>query len=45
MVEKFDLEVQLKEKEYFIHHIKDRVTDDPLSPTSLTVNRKNQFQK
>lgn len=38
MVEKFDLEVQLKEKEYFINHMKDRVTDDLTSPTSPTVN-------
>lgn len=37
MVEKFDLEVQLKEKEYFINHMKDRVTDDLTSPTSPTV--------
>jgi len=38
MVEKFDLEVQLKEKEYFINHMKDRVTDDLLSPISPTVS-------
>ena len=37
MVEKFDLEVQLKEKENFIHHMKDRVGDDLLSPTSTHV--------
>lgn len=36
MVEKFDLEVQLKEKEFFINHMKDRVTDDLASPTSPT---------
>lgn len=40
MVEKFDLEVQLKEKEYFINHMKDRVTDELLSPTSLTVSER-----
>ncbi|CAF2372564.1 unnamed protein product [Rotaria sp. Silwood2] len=34
MVEKFDLEVQLKEKENFINHMKDRVTDELASPTS-----------
>jgi len=39
MVEKFDLEVQLKEKEFFINHMKDRVTDDLASPTSPTVRR------
>lgn len=49
MVEKFDLEVQLKEKENFIHHMKDRVGDDLLSPTSthnpisdLTMSDANQ---
>ncbi|CAF0796513.1 unnamed protein product [Rotaria sp. Silwood1] len=34
MVEKFDLEVQLKEKEHFINHMKDRVADELTSPTS-----------
>ena len=38
MVEKFDLEVQLKEKENFINHMKDRVTDELNSPTSSTVS-------
>jgi len=37
VVEKFDLEVQLKEKENFINHMKDRVTDELTSPTSPTV--------
>ena len=37
MVEKFDLEVQLKEKENFINHMKDRVADDLTSPISPTV--------
>jgi hypothetical protein len=36
--EKLDLEVQLKEKENYINHIKDRVGDDLVSPTSTTVN-------
>jgi hypothetical protein len=40
MVEKFDLEVQLKEKEYFINHMKDRVADELISPTTPTVNFK-----
>jgi hypothetical protein len=40
MVEKFDLEVQLKEKEYFINHMKDSVADDLLSPSSPTVNER-----
>jgi len=38
MLEKFDLEVQLKEKENYINHMKDRVGDDLMSPTSPTVN-------
>jgi hypothetical protein len=38
MVEKFDLEVQLKEKEHFINHMKDRVTDELISPSSPTVS-------
>jgi len=38
MLEKFDLEVQLKEKENYINHMKDRVGDDLMSPTSATVN-------
>ncbi len=38
MVEKFDLEVQLKEKEYFINHMKDRVVDELVSPLSPTVS-------
>ena len=38
MVEKFDLEVQLKEKENFINHMKDRVGDELLSPTTPTVS-------
>jgi hypothetical protein len=42
MVEKFDLEVQLKEKENFINHMRDQVTDDLTSPTSPTVNTRNQ---
>jgi hypothetical protein len=37
MVEKFDLEVQLKEKENYINHMKDRVGDELLSPTTPTV--------
>ncbi|CAF4108007.1 unnamed protein product [Rotaria socialis] len=36
MVEKFDLEVHLKEKENFITHMKDRVADDLTSPTTPT---------
>ncbi|CAF1214344.1 unnamed protein product [Adineta steineri] len=36
MIEKFDLEVQLKEKENFIHHMKDRVSDELVSPNSPT---------
>ncbi len=35
--EKLDLEVQLKEKENFIHQVKDRIGDDLLSPTSSIV--------
>ena len=38
MVEKFDLEVHLKEKENFINQMKDRVTDELTSPTSPTVS-------
>jgi hypothetical protein len=38
MVEKFDLEVQLKGKENYINHMKDRVTDDLNSPISPTVS-------
>lgn len=38
MVEKFDLEVQLKEKENFINNMKDRVADDLTSPSSPTVS-------
>ncbi len=46
MVEKFNLEVQLKEKEYFINHMKDRVGDELISPTSPTVNfKKNKEMK
>lgn len=37
LVEKFDLEVQLKEKENYINQMKDRVGDDLTSPTSPTV--------
>ena len=37
--EKLELEVQLKEKENVIHQMKDRVTDDLISPSSPTVNR------
>jgi len=36
MRDKLDLEVQLKEKEYFINHMKDRVTDDLMSPLTPT---------
>ncbi|CAF1105546.1 unnamed protein product [Rotaria sordida] len=42
MVEKLDLEVQLKEKENFINHMKDRVTDELTSPTS-PINPINDF--
>ncbi|CAF0869095.1 unnamed protein product [Adineta ricciae] len=42
IVEKLDLEVQLKEKENFITHMKDRVTDDLTSPVSPT-NPTNDF--
>jgi hypothetical protein len=38
MLEKFDLEVQLKEKENYINHMKDHVGEDLTSPTSPTVN-------
>ncbi|CAF1679776.1 unnamed protein product [Rotaria magnacalcarata] len=46
MVEKFDLEVQLKEKENFITHMKDRVADDLTSPTTPTIpiNDLNMFE-
>ena len=37
IVEKFDLEVKLKEKENFINHMKDRIGDEVISPTSDTV--------
>lgn len=40
MQEKLELEVQLKEKENYINHMKDRVTDDLASPSSSTVRRK-----
>jgi len=36
MRDKLDLEVQLKEKENYINHVKDRVGDDLISPTSST---------
>jgi len=42
-LEKFQLEVQLKEKENYINQIKDRVGDDLISPTSSTVNLRNFF--
>jgi hypothetical protein len=38
MREKLDLEVQLKDKENYINHMKDQVGDDVISPTSPTVN-------
>ncbi|CAF1494502.1 unnamed protein product [Adineta steineri] len=46
MVEKFDLEVQLKEKEYFINHMKDSVTDELTSPSSPTnpINELTSFE-
>jgi hypothetical protein len=37
-VEKFNLEVQLKDKENYINHMKDRVGDDLASPTTPTVS-------
>lgn len=37
--EKLELEVQLKEKENAINQMKDRVSDDLLSPISPTVRR------
>ena len=40
MQEKLELEVQLKEKENYINHMKDQVTDDLVSPSSPTVRRK-----
>ncbi len=40
-LEKFQLEVQLKEKENYINQMKDRVGDDLISPTSSTVNLRN----
>ena len=45
MVEKFDLEVQLKEKENFINHMKDRVADDLTSPTSPIVKLRQLYRK
>ncbi|CAF0853260.1 unnamed protein product [Adineta ricciae] len=36
LVEKFDLEVQLKEKENYINQMKDRIGDDLASPSSPT---------
>jgi hypothetical protein len=38
MVDKFDLEVQLKEKENYINQMKDRIGEDLSSPMSPTVS-------
>lgn len=43
MLEKIDLEVQLKEKENYINHMKDRTHDDLPTPTTPTVNIKKKF--
>jgi hypothetical protein len=45
LLEKCDLEVQLKEKENYINHMKDRVGDDLTSPTSPTVSLYKQNKK
>jgi hypothetical protein len=37
-MEKCDLEVQLKEKENYINHMKDQLGDELNSPTSPTVS-------
>ena len=37
MVEKLDLEVQLKEKEHYINQMQDRIADDLTSSTSPIV--------